>query len=97
MNYYWSLFLLACLVPYHAFGQETDSLHVNLKPIEVKATHSSVTVSEAPLSLSVQTRDGVERIASPAITLDRLTYFRGFIVLFTEVCLNLLLCFVRRG
>lgn len=74
MNYYWSLFLLACLVPYHAFGQETDSLHVNLKPIEVKATHSSVTVSEAPLSLSVQTRDGVERIASPAITLDRLTY-----------------------
>lgn len=26
-----------------------------------------------------------------------LTYFRGFIVLFTEVCLNLLLCFVRRG
>lgn len=74
MHNYWFLLLIVWLFPSPASGQKNDSLHVNLKPIEVKATHSSVTVSEAPLSLSVLNRDELERITTPATTLNRLTF-----------------------
>ncbi len=51
-----------------------DSLQVQLDEITVEATHSSITIDEAPLSMSYLVRDSAERASVPAATMDELTF-----------------------
>lgn len=51
-----------------------DSLQVRLDEITVEATHSSISVDAAPLSLSYLVRDRAELAARPAATMDELTF-----------------------
>ena len=51
-----------------------DSLQVRLDEITVEATHSSITVDAAPLSMSYLIRDRAELASRPAATMDELTF-----------------------
>ncbi len=51
-----------------------DTLSVQLDEIRVEATHSSVTIGRAPLSVSYMNRDPADMTARPAATMDELTF-----------------------
>lgn len=58
------------------FGQATlpDSLEVDLDEIRIEATYSSISIGQAPLSLSYRLRTPDEITALPAATMNELTY-----------------------
>ncbi|TVQ66767.1 MAG: TonB-dependent receptor [Balneolaceae bacterium] len=71
-----SLFLICLSVPsfLHAQSAETDSISVNLDEIRVEATHSSLTLGRAPLSVSFFRRSDVDMTIRTAETLNDLTH-----------------------
>ncbi|MDZ7720604.1 MAG: TonB-dependent receptor [Balneolaceae bacterium] len=73
---YLILFLLVLVtVPYtHAQVISDDTLSVELDEIQVKATHSSITVGEAPMSLTYMLRNSADLASKPSATMDELTY-----------------------
>lgn len=70
-------FLLITLIPFRGKAQDvqqSDTLEYELEPIEVKATHSSITVEEVPRALIQKDRSQEEINSSSTLTLDKLTY-----------------------
>lgn len=51
-----------------------DTLSVELDEIRVEATHSSITVGEAPMSLTYMVRTSADLASKPSATMDELTY-----------------------
>ncbi|PWN07100.1 TonB-dependent receptor family protein [Rhodohalobacter mucosus] len=69
-------FLTILCVPHFVYAQVVaeDSLRVELDEIKVEAAYSSISVSEAPLSLSYYIRGGHELASRPAETMDELAF-----------------------
>lgn len=72
------LILVTSLTP-QLFSQATqkeqsDTLRVKLDEVMVQATHSSITIGQAPLSISYLNRSRADMTARPAETLDELTF-----------------------
>ena len=67
---------LCAFAPLSMYGQVVaeDSLKVELDEIRVEAAYSSISISEAPLSLSYYIRGRHELVSRPAATLDELTF-----------------------
>jgi len=67
--------ILLCTPPF-VYGQviAEDSLKVELDEIKVEAAYSSITIAEAPLSLSYYIRGGHEITSRPAATMDELAF-----------------------
>lgn len=51
-----------------------DTLEVELEEISVEATQASLTIGNAPMSVSYLTRSAGDRVSRPATTLDELTF-----------------------
>ncbi len=51
-----------------------DTLSVELEEIRVEATHSSITLGEAPMSLTYLIRNSANIASKPAATMEELTY-----------------------
>lgn len=69
--------LLFVFSPDLLFAQEEsipDSLSLILEPIEIEATHSSVTMDRAAMSVSTLRRSLDDVVSRPASTLDELTF-----------------------
>ncbi|MCC5907624.1 MAG: TonB-dependent receptor plug domain-containing protein [Balneolaceae bacterium] len=71
-----SLFILIFAVFWNSNAQtaENDTLSIELDEIRIEATHSSVTIGRAPLSVSYVTRSEADITARPAATMDELTF-----------------------
>lgn len=57
-----------------AQSTQVDTLRVNLDEVRVEATHSSITVGQAPLSVSTLNRSSFDMTARPAETMNELTF-----------------------
>lgn len=70
------LFLLTLIVnPVYLHAQQSsDTLSVILEPIKVEATHSSITIDRATMSLSTLQRSMDDMAARRASTMDELTF-----------------------
>ena len=73
---YWIFFLLPFIVVPISQAQviSGDTLSVELDEIQVEATHSSITVGEAPMSLTYMIRNSADLASKPSATMDELTY-----------------------
>ena len=72
---FWIFSLLLLAVPCSQ-GQviSDDTLSVELNEIRVEAAHSSITVGEAPMSLTYMIRNSSDLASKPSATMDELTY-----------------------
>lgn len=70
--YFFSLILLSTALS--AQTAQTDTLRVNLDEVRVEATHSSITIGQAPLSVSTLNRNSFDMTARPAETMNELTF-----------------------
>jgi iron complex outermembrane recepter protein len=68
------LFLFAGMSPLSAQVVVDDSLKVQLDEIRVEAAYSSVSIGEAPMSLSYMMRSRADITSRPAATMDELTF-----------------------
>lgn len=57
-----------------AQSEESDTLRIKLDEVRVQATHSSITIGQAPLSISYLNRSVTDMTARPAATLNELTF-----------------------
>ncbi|MCG2590068.1 TonB-dependent receptor family protein [Rhodohalobacter sulfatireducens] len=73
---YWIFFLLSFIAVPISQAQviSGDTLSVELDEIQVEATHSSITVGEAPMSLTYMIRNSADLASKPSATMDELTY-----------------------
>lgn len=72
---YWILLLTSLSVSYsQAQVISDDTLSVELDEIRVEATHSTISVSEAPMSLTYMVRNSADLASKPSATMDELTY-----------------------
>lgn len=73
---YWIFFLLIFFAVPISQAQviSGDTLSVELDEIQVEATHSSITVGEAPMSLTYMIRNSADLASKPSATMDELTY-----------------------
>lgn len=72
---YWIFSLLLFVVPYsQAQIISDDTLSVELDEIRVEAAHSSITVGQAPMSLTYMVRNSSDLASKPSATMDELTY-----------------------
>lgn len=72
---FWIFSLILLAVPYsQAQVISNDTLSVELDEIRVEATHSSITVGEAPMSLTYMVRNSADLASKPSATMDELTY-----------------------
>jgi iron complex outermembrane receptor protein len=72
---FWVFSLLLIAVPCsQAQIISDDTLSVELDEIRVEATHSSITVGEAPMSLTYMVRNSADLASKPSATMDELTY-----------------------
>ncbi len=73
---YLLFFILLNITTFPLYAQVVveDSLRVQLDEIRVEAAHSSITIGEAPLSLSYLVRGNADLAARPAATMDELTF-----------------------
>lgn len=55
-------------------GSDSDTLSVILEPINVEATHSSVTMDDASMSVSTSRRSAEDLVSRRASTLDEITF-----------------------
>lgn len=70
------IFLLTPMFVSNTYAQvvSEDTLSVELDEIRVEAAHSSITVGEAPMSLTYMVRNSAELASRPSATMDELTY-----------------------
>lgn len=68
--------LILCALPAHLFGQDAEQVPLQgvLEPVEVEATHSSITIDRASMSVTTSYRSMEEMVARPAATLNELTF-----------------------
>lgn len=57
-----------------AQSEQSDTLRVKFDEVRVEATHSSITIGQAPLSISYLNRSDADMTARPAATLNELTF-----------------------
>jgi len=71
----WVLLFSGFFIPYLAAQNiANDTLSVKLDEIRVEAAHSSITIGQAPLSVSYLNRDLADITARPAESMDELTF-----------------------
>lgn len=69
--------LLLFTITFASHAQEvlsSDTLSVELSEIEIEATHSSISIERAPLSVSYLNRSDADRVSRPGETLNELTF-----------------------
>ena len=72
LTLFFSLFLLVSVVS--AQSADPDTVKVDLDEIRVEATQSSITIGQAPLSVSTLNRSSFDMTARPAETMNELTF-----------------------
>lgn len=76
LNVYLILLVLLCTIPVYSSAQiiSDDTLSVELEEIRVEAAHSSITIGEAPMSLTYMMRNSADIASKPAATMEELTH-----------------------
>lgn len=71
---FFTVFFLFFVFTYNTvYGQQQDTLKAELDPIKIEAIYSTISPTNAPLSLSVYSRSAFQRNSEASLTMNRIT------------------------